>query len=288
MKLSPWILAARPITLVASIIPIISSMLILPHGAFKTIIFIWTLIAAIIIQVVTNYINDLLDFIKGADENRVGPKRMLQAGLITKNQMKKTIIWLTCIGIISGIPLVIQGGLSIVIIGLSAFLFAYLYTGGPYPLAYNGLGDIFVFIYFGIIAVLGSYFLQTGHIDINAIYLAMSLGAKNVLLLIINNIRDYQTDKLVSKKTLIVLCGILFGKIQAVLMLCISYLSIYLLALNFEQFSIFYISLLSLPLTATIINDIFYKQGMLLNKTLLKVSSLLIIDCILLYIGIVI
>ena len=86
----------------------------------------------------------------------------------------------------------------------------------------------------------------------------------------------------------ILLCGILFGKIQAVLMLCISYLSIYLLALNFEQFSIFYISLLSLPLTAAIINDIFYKQGMLLNKTLLKVSSLLIIDCILLYIGIVI
>ena len=288
MKLSPWILAARPITLVASIIPIISSMLILPHGTFKTIIFIWTLIAAIIIQVVTNYINDLLDFIKGADKNRVGPERMLQAGLITKNQMKKTIIWLICIGIISGIPLVIQGGLSIVIIGLSAFLFAYLYTGGPYPLAYNGLGDIFVFIYFGIIAVLGSYFLQTGHIDINAIYLAIGLGAKNVLLLIINNIRDYQTDKLVNKKTLIVLCGILFGKIQAVLMLCISYLSIYLLALNFKQFSIFYISLLSLPLTAAIINDIFYKQGMLLNKTLLKVSNLLIIDCILLYIGILI
>jgi len=286
MNLSPWILAARPITLVASIIPIISAMLILPNGLFKFNIFIWTLVAAIIIQVVTNYINDLLDFLKGADKNRIGPQRMLQAGLITENKMKKTIIWLICIGIISGIPLVIQGGYTIIIIGLTAFLFAYLYTGGPYPLAYNGLGDIFVFIYFGLIAVLGSYFLQTNYIDHNVTYLAISIGAKNVLLLIINNIRDYQTDKTANKKTLIVLFGLLFGKIQTLFMVCISYLSIYFLALNFEKITIFYLSLLSLPLIASIVYDVFYKTGVLLNKTLLKVSSFLILDCILLAIGI--
>ena len=286
MSLSPWILAARPITLVASIIPIISAMLILPNSLFKVNIFIWTLVAAIIIQVVTNYINDLLDFLKGADKNRIGPQRMLQAGLITENQMKKTILWLICIGIISGIPLVIQGGYTIIIIGLTSFLFAYLYTGGPYPLAYNGLGDIFVFIYFGLIAVLGSYFLQTSYIDNNATYLAISIGAKNVLLLIINNIRDYQTDKTANKKTLIVLFGLLFGKIQTLFMVCMSYISIYFLALNFEKINVFYLSLLSLPLIASIIYDVFYKRGVLLNKTLLKVSGFLVLDCILLAIGI--
>ena len=139
--------------------------------------------------------------------------------LISESKMRKAIVVLICMGLISGIPLVIQGGISIIIIGLSSFLFAYLYTGGPYPLAYNGLGDIFVFIYFGIIAVLGSYFLQTGFVDTSSIYLAISIGAKNVLLLIINNIRDFKTDKISNKKTLIVLFGLYFGKLQTLCML---------------------------------------------------------------------
>ena len=286
MIITPWIHAARPITLVASIIPIISAMLILPSATFKINIFSWTLIAAIIIQIVTNYINDLFDFLKGADKNRVGPSRMVQSGLILESQMRKAITVLICIGIISGIPLVIQGGISIIIIGLSSFLFAYLYTGGPYPLAYNGLGDIFVFIYFGIIAVLGSYFLQTGFVDTSSIYLAISIGAKNVLLLIINNIRDFKTDKISNKKTLIVLFGLYFGKLQTLCMLVLSYLSIYMLALNFEKLNIFYLTLVSLPLSLSILYDILYKQDSFLNKTLAKISTLLILDCILLAIGI--
>ena len=121
MTIATWVHAARPITLVASIIPIISAMLILPTATFKSNIFSWTLIAAIIIQIVTNYINDLFDFLKGADKNRVGPPRMVQSGLISESKMRKAIVVLICIGLISGIPLVIQGGISIIIIGLSSF-----------------------------------------------------------------------------------------------------------------------------------------------------------------------
>ena len=287
MTISPWIYAARPITLVASIIPIVSAILILPkHINFKLNIFLWTLIAAIIIQIVTNYINDLYDFLKGADENRLGPKRMLQSRSISPLKMKKVIAALTCIGIISGIPLVIQGGSSIIFIGLSSFILAYLYTGGPFPLAYNGLGDIFVFIYFGIIAVLGTYYLQTGHIDVGATYLAISIGAKNVLLLIINNIRDYKTDKLVHKNTLIVIFGLYFGKFQALLMLITSYVAIYKLALNIQSINIFYIALFSIPLSINILCDTLLKKDSQLNITLGKISSLLILDCALLAIGI--
>lgn len=287
MKIMPWIYAARPKTLVASIIPIISSILILPNqNIFKINIFVWTLIAALIIQIVTNYINDLFDFIKGADKNRIGPTRMLQAGLISTNQMQRAIIILICIGIGTGIPLVIQGGIPIIIIGLSSFLFAFLYTGGPFPLSYHGLGDIFVFIYFGLISVLGSYYLQTEFIDINAMYLGISIGAKNVLLLIVNNIRDYKTDDIANKKTLIVLFGLYFGKIHAVLMLALSYISIFILASNFNQMNIFYITLIGLPFSLNILYDIMQKNNIHLNKTLGKVSKLLILDCILLSVGI--
>ena len=212
--------------------------------------------------------------------------KFLQSGLISTNQMQKAIIALIFIGIGTGIPLVIQGGIPIIIIGLSSFLFAFLYTGGPLPLAYNGLGDIFVFIYFGLIAVMGSYYLQTGFIDINAIYLGISIGAKNMLLLIINNIRDYKTDKIANKKTLIVLFGLNFGKVQTALMLILSYISIYILASNMNNINIFYITLLNLPLSLNILYDTMQKNNLHLNKTLGKVSNLLILDSILLTIGV--
>jgi len=169
---------------------------------------------------------------------------------------------------------------------LSSFLFAFLYTSGPFPLAYNGLGDIFVFVYFGIIAVLGSYYLQAEFIDINAMYLGISIGSKNVILLIINNIRDYKTDKAANKKTLIVLFGLNFGKIQTILMLILSYASIYILSLNMNNFNIFYIVLLSLPLSLSILNDVTRNNNLHIKNTLAKVANLLILDCLLLAIGI--
>jgi len=196
MNILSWIYAARPKTLVASIVPVISGTLIIPNSnMFKLDIFLFTIIAAIIIQIVTNYINDLYDFLKGSDKDRIGPIRMIQSGTLSQTAIKQAICILIIVGILCGIPLVIEGGWPIMIIGLSSFLFAYLYTAGPFPLAYHGLGDLFVFIYFGIIAVAGTYYLQTGFIDQNAIYLCTAIGANNIILLTINNLRDYQTDK---------------------------------------------------------------------------------------------
>ena len=287
MNILSWIYAARPKTLVASIVPVISGTLIIPNSdMFKLDIFLFTIIAAMIIQIVTNYINDLYDFLKGADKDRIGPMRMIQSGILSQVDIKRAIGILIILGISCGIPLAIQGGWPIIIIGLSSFLFAYLYTAGPFPLAYNGLGDVFVFIYFGIIAVGGTYYLQTGFIDQNAIYLGIAIGSNNIILLAINNLRDYQTDKKSDKKTLIVLFGKQFGKIEIISMLFLSYISFFLLSAELNNYNLFYSILLSIPLALNISYDAYHLSGEQLNKTLPKIASFLILQCILLGIGI--
>ncbi len=287
MKILPWIYAARPKTLVASVIPVVSSVLILPEKhIFNFYIFILTIIAAVVIQIVTNYINDLYDFLKGADTNRLGPKRMVQSGLLKKHEIQKAILILIVFGIICGIPLAIQGGWVIVAIGLSSFLFAYLYTSGPIPLAYNAMGDIFVFIYFGIIAVTGSFYLQTGYININAVFLGSALGFQNMILLSINNLRDYHNDKKVNKRTLVVIIGQKLSKIQTCIIIMLFYLAIYCLAINLNNIQILYFILIGLPLSANIIYDIWYKQRAELNSTLAKSSLFQIANMLLLLLGI--
>ena len=287
MKILPWIYAARPKTLVASIIPVISSVFILPdNNIFNFYIFILTIIAAVTIQIVTNYINDLYDFLKGADTNRLGPKRMVQSGLLKKYEIKKAIFILIVFGIICGIPLAIQGGWVIVAIGLSSFLFAYLYTSGPIPLAYNAMGDIFVFIYFGIIAVTGSFYLQTGYININTVLLGSALGFQNMMLLSINNLRDYHNDKKVDKRTLVVIMGQKLSKIQTIIITILSYLAIYCLAFNLNNMQILYFILIGLPLSINIIYDILYRCEAELNSTLAKTSLLQIVNMFLLSLGI--
>lgn len=287
MKIKLWINAARPKTLAASIVPIISAMLILPNqDLFKSHIFILTITAAIIIQIITNYINDLYDFLSGADKERIGPQRMLESGLLSQEEMTIAIKVLFILGIMCGLPLVLHGGWPILIIGLSAFLFAYLYTAGPFPLAYHGLGDIFVFIYFGLISVMGSYYLQTGFIDKNVMWLGISIGAKNVLLLAVNNIRDYSGDKKCNKNTLVVILGRSFGKLQVLFMIILSYISLFYLSIGLDSKVIFYISMISLPLSLNILSDIYSKEGEALNKTLGKVVMLLCLNTFLLTIGV--
>ena len=287
MKIKAWIYAARPKTLAASIIPIICAIMIIPNfKVFNFNIFILTILSAIIIQIITNYINDLYDFLNGADSNRVGPQRMLQAGLLSQSEITRAIKILFILAILCGLPLVIHGGWIILAIGLSAFLFAYLYTAGPFPLAYHGLGDIFVFIYFGLLSVMGSYYLQTGFIDQNSFWLGISIGSKNVLLLAINNIRDYDGDKNVNKNTLVVKFGKIFGYLQIIGMILLSYIGILFLSLGLQKIIIFYISIISMPLSINIFNDAYSKQGEILNKTLGKTIILLCLDTILLACGI--
>jgi 1,4-dihydroxy-2-naphthoate octaprenyltransferase len=202
--------AARPKTLTAAIVPVVIAASLAYHevGHLRFGIVVLILLSASLIQIGTNFINDALDFIKGADTHeRHGPARATQRGWLSA----KTVLGLGAaffgLSVLCGIPLVIQGGWPILLIGIVSVLMGYCYTGGPYPLAYKGLGDLFVLIFFGWVAVGGTYFLLTGSYSWSAFIAGTQAGLLGVVLIAINNLRDQQMDGPVGKRTLAVRLG---------------------------------------------------------------------------------
>ncbi len=214
--MNAWILAARPKTLTASVVPVlvgtslavweqarIGSELSLPFERA-----LLAILSACAIQVGTNYINDAIDFKRGADTvERLGPARATQLGLLTAQQMMRGAYLAFMVATISGAILVALSGPAILVIGLLSLLFGYAYTGGPYPLAYRGLGDLFVLIFFGIVAVMGSVFLQLGSWPVSGLVAGIQVGLLAVVLIAINNFRDCKGDRAVDKRTLAVVLG---------------------------------------------------------------------------------
>ena len=287
---SLWI-ASRPKTLIVSIAPVLLGLaLSLNKEVFSsTLVALLTLFASIFIQLGTNYINDLYDYLSGADdENRLGPIRVVQAGLLSQNQIKKAALFSFGVALVIGIYLVFIGGIPILLIGSFALISGYCYTGGPYPLGYNGLGDIFVFIFYGLIAVPGTYYLQSGILDIDSIIVGSSIGFIAVAILCVNNIRDINTDRKVGKKTLAVRFGSTFVKILYDKMIIFPYLCVLLLLTRHH----FYLNLdlclvfLSIPMAVKLIIDIHTKNGSDLNLVLYRTSNFMRLFFVLLLIGI--
>jgi 1,4-dihydroxy-2-naphthoate octaprenyltransferase len=166
------------------------------------------MIGALLIQIGTNFANDYFDFKKGTDTGeRLGPLRVTQAGLVTPEAMKRAIVLVYALAILIGAYLVWRGGWPIVIIGLLSILFGVLYTGGPYPLGYNGLGEFFVLIFFGPVAVGGTYYVQTLDINWAVVISGLAPGLFSVAILTVNNLRDISNDRATSKRTLTVRFG---------------------------------------------------------------------------------
>jgi 1,4-dihydroxy-2-naphthoate polyprenyltransferase len=177
------------------------------------------------IQIATNFANDYSDHAKGADTpDRLGPTRATSAGLITPEAMKRATIMTFGLAMLIGIYLIAVGGWPILVIGILSILFGLAYTGGPFPLAYNGLGDIAVFIFFGLIAVTGSSYLQTGSLDGLAVAAAIPIGLLITAILVINNLRDIHTDARANKRTLAVKIGERATRYQYVAFLIIAWL----------------------------------------------------------------
>ena len=279
--------AARPKTLSASIIPvIIGSSVAYADMHFSWMIFLLTLVSALLIQIGTNFANDLYDFIKGADnDSRIGPDRVTQLGLLSVSSMKMITAFIFLISICCGYPLVLKGGFPILCVGLISIISGYLYTAGPYPLGYNGLGDVFVFIFFGPIAVCGTYFLQTENINFFVLLCGIICGLLSTALLCINNLRDISTDKESGKKTLAVRFGSKFVQIEFSLILVFIYLISFLLYIDSNKFSLLS-TLLTIPISINLINSILAKKGAELNNMLGSVSRFMLIHSCLLIIGI--
>lgn len=215
MQPKVWIEAARPKTLGATVAPI----LIGTSLAYRTgqVDVGWTVIAllsALCIQIGTNFCNDYCDFTKGADVERVGPVRATQAGLVSPEQMKRATIVMFGLAILLGALLVWRGGAPILLIGLLSVLFGVLYTAGPYPLAYIGMGDLFVLVFFGPVAVAGTYYVNALVWSREAALFGLVPGLLSVGILVANNLRDYRSDRAVRKRTLVVLLGERFGRIE--------------------------------------------------------------------------
>ncbi len=209
-KLKSVILAFRPKTLTAALVPCVAATALVPALGYQIDwqVFWFALLASFFIQIGTNLVNDAVDFKKGADtEKRIGPQRITQAGILSANQVMGLATLFFILAILCGIPLVIKGGGQIVIIGILSVLMGYAYTAGPFPLAYLGLGDLFVVIFFGLVAVSGMVFLHTGLWLKESLILGLQIGLHATVLIAINNLRDSVGDGLVNKKTLAVRFG---------------------------------------------------------------------------------
>lgn len=204
-----WFLAARPKTLTAGFIPVVVGSAIAFHeGSFQFLVFLCALFGAITIQIGTNFVNDAADFQKGADtQDRLGPARMAASGHLTPKQLYAGAALFFFFAFLFGAYLISAAGWGILWIGLFSIFFAVIYTAGPFPLAYLGLGDLFVLIFFGLVAVLGTEFAHTQSVSPQAFVLSIAIGLHGVSLIAINNLRDIPTDIKVGKKTLAVRLG---------------------------------------------------------------------------------
>jgi 1,4-dihydroxy-2-naphthoate octaprenyltransferase len=216
-----WLLALRPKTLTAALMPVVVATALVK--ADHQLVIWWVsacaVLSAMFIQIGTNFVNDAIDFHKGADtETRTGPQRVTQSGLLTSKQVMVGGVLCFVFAALLGVPLVIQGGWPIVGIGLISLFLGYAYTGGPFPLAYKGLGDLFVILFFGVVAVMGTYYLHTGTVTYASLVAGLQIGLLATVLIAINNLRDAPQDALVNKKTLAVRFGVHFARLEIALL----------------------------------------------------------------------
>lgn len=222
--LKTWVMAARPKTLPAAVVPVwIGSALISLDQSnqlhFSGRLFFYTLLSCLLIQIATNFFNDAIDFEKGADtDRRHGPRRVTASGMVSREKVLVAGMLASFLAALAAVPLMMERGWPIVMIGIVSLFLAYGYTGGPFPLAYLGLGELFVVVFFGLIAVGGSWFVQSGVAPGPEVLLAgLQIGLLSSALIAINNLRDIDEDRRVGKRTLAVRKGIAFAKMEITL-----------------------------------------------------------------------
>jgi 1,4-dihydroxy-2-naphthoate octaprenyltransferase len=275
-----WLLAARPATLSAAAVPVlVGAAAAVSEGArFRPLVFVATLVCALLIQIGTNFANDYSDFHRGADhEGRLGPVRVTQSGLISQRDVRRGIFVAFGLAVVLGAGLAWVGGWPIIVIGLLSVCAGLAYTGGPFPFGYHGLGDLFVFLFFGVVAVCGTAYLQAGTWSGFALLLSVPVGLLVTNILVVNNLRDLPTDRAAHKRTLAVRIGARATRAQYALFTALAYLVPVAVALTLPSRRWLLLPLATVPLAAGLVRRVLGGlEGRDLNPMLKRSGQLLL------------
>lgn len=252
-----WLLAIRPPTLPAAVGPVLVGLAVgLAEGAFRPLAAAAALGVALLLQVAANLANDLFDFRRGADTpDRLGPPRVAALSLLSERELGAGIAVVLGLAGLVGLYLVGVGGLPILILGLVAIVSALAYTGGPWPYGYHGLGEVFVFTFFGLVAVAGTAYLQTDRLEPLAVAAAIPIGALVTAILVVNNLRDIGTDRRAAKRTLAVLLGERATVLEYLLLLAVAYVAAVVVAIGWMGLPAL-LPLASVPLAVPLVRTV--------------------------------
>jgi len=278
--MNKWVAGARPKTLPAAIAPVAVGTA-LAGTDFDPILALLALLVSLSLQVGVNYANDYSDGVKGTDDNRIGPMRLVASGAAPAHQVKIAAYLALGFGAIFGLILALQTSLWLVAIGALAIAAAWGYTGGKNPYGYFGFGELSVFVFFGLVATMGSYYAQTGELTVDSLLVAIPMGSLSCALLAINNLRDRAADELVGKRTLAVRLGDASARRAFIALLLIAHISVLFLMKPWAL-----LTLLLLPMTFALIKAIQAgAQGAQLIPLLGKTGKLQLRFAILLSLG---
>ncbi|HET7545099.1 MAG TPA: 1,4-dihydroxy-2-naphthoate polyprenyltransferase [Polyangiaceae bacterium] len=286
-SLAAWLLASRPKTLSAAAVPVlVGTACAAARGEVKWGPAFAALAGALLLQIGANFANDVFDFEKGADTaERLGPTRAVQAGLLSARSMRRGMLVVFGLALSIGVYLTTVSGPVILLIGCASIASAIAYTGGPYPLGYHGLGDVFVFVFFGLVAVCGTALVEIGRVPGLAIACAIPVGALATAILVVNNLRDRVTDLGAGKRTLAVRYGRGFALGQYRALLAVSYLTPVALLLTRSTGPEVLLTLLSLPLALKTERAVSRTEGRALNPLLAATAKLLAVFGVLFALG---
>ncbi|MFV9505053.1 MAG: 1,4-dihydroxy-2-naphthoate polyprenyltransferase [Oscillochloridaceae bacterium umkhey_bin13] len=282
-----WLMAIRVPTLPAAVVPVlVGSATALADGLFKPWAFVAALLASLLIQIGTNLANDYFDHQKGADTaERLGPTRVTQSGLLPPAMVRNGMLVCFALAALLGVYLIMVGGWPILVIGLLGIASGILYTGGPFPLGYNGLGDIFTFIFFGVIAVTATDYLHSAAFRPIAFFASLPVAMLVTAIIVVNNLRDAPTDRKAGKRTLAVIFGERFARVEYALLVLGAYLILPVVWLwsGASPFSL--LPWLSIPLALQLLDLVGKERGRALNAGLRGTARLHMIFGALLTLG---
>lgn len=282
-----WWLAARPKTLPAAVSGVVAgTALAVRDGQFRLGPALAALGVGLLLQIGSNLANDVFDYERGADTpERLGPLRVTQAGLLSPTQVKMGMGVAFGLAALLGLYLAWQAGWIVLLIGLAAIFSAILYTGGPFAYGYYGLGDLFVFLFFGLAAVTGTYYVQAGRVSLAAWWTAVPIGLLVVNILVVNNLRDIENDRSVGKRTFAVRLGVRGTRLQYTSLLVITYLLVPVLILSGVLPWGALLTWLSLPLAWQMLRMAWTVQGRPLNAALAGSGRLAFVFSCLFFLG---